>query len=238
MFLQAKPHKMLCFGHRGAKGHELENTLLSIKKALSLGVDAIEIDIHNVENNLVVFHDFTLDRLTPYSGLLQTKSLAELKQITLANGEKIPLLQEVLDILPPHIGLNIEIKGQNCVAALIKTLQIYLKNKTRTYENTLISSFDHQQLEATQKANPQLLIGALLQNKVNIKALTKKLKLYSIHQSKGCVDLDFVNHVHENNLKIFVYTVNENVEIMKMQDLGVDGIFSDFPDRVITLQNK
>ena len=90
---------MLCIGHRGAMGHEPENTLLSVRKALSLGVDAVEIDVYNVEDNLVVIHDRNLSRTTNGTGYLTERSFQYLRSLDAGKGEQIPTLREVIDTI-------------------------------------------------------------------------------------------------------------------------------------------
>ena len=95
-----KDFKTLKFGHRGAKGYLAENTIESIKKALELGVDGIEIDVHKCKSGeLVVFHDFTLDRLTNGTGEIATFTLQELKELFILKQFKIPTLIEVLEVI-------------------------------------------------------------------------------------------------------------------------------------------
>lgn len=102
---------LLCIGHRGAKGHEPENTLRSIRKAIELGTPCIEIDVHHVDGHLVVFHDDRLERRTNGIGNLAEQSFEYLRSLDAGNGERIPTLQEVCETIGPGIGLNIELKG-------------------------------------------------------------------------------------------------------------------------------
>jgi len=103
---------ILKMGHRGAKGYVAENTIESIKKALDFGVDGIEIDVHLcASGELVVFHDFTLDRMTNATGEVSKLSLSELKQLKVNNKFLIPTLVEVLDAIDKKCLLNIELKG-------------------------------------------------------------------------------------------------------------------------------
>ena len=93
-------NKILKIGHRGAKGHVVENTLASIQKALDFGVHGIEIDVHLCKSGeLVVFHDFTLDRITNGSGEISAFTLSELKQFKIEDKFEIPTLEEVLNII-------------------------------------------------------------------------------------------------------------------------------------------
>ena len=105
----------LVIGHRGAKGHVAENTLVSIKKAMELGADGIEIDVFLCKSGeIVVFHDKKLDYLTNGKGLIESKTLSELKKLrVLGTNEQIPTLNEVFDVIDKNTFLNIELKGSN-----------------------------------------------------------------------------------------------------------------------------
>ena len=104
---------ILNIGHRGAMGHEPENTLASIKKAIDLGADGFEIDVFKcLSGEIVLFHDKYLDKLTDGEGLIEKKSLIDLKLSVLGTENKIPTLEEVLNIINKQVFLNIELKGK------------------------------------------------------------------------------------------------------------------------------
>ena len=135
-------NKILKFGHRGAKGHVIENTLESIQKALDLGVDGIEIDVHVCKTGeLVVFHDFTLDRITDGTGEIGKFSLSELKQLKVENLHSIPTLTEVLDLIDNKIFINIELKGEHTANPTCAVIKDYVDNKNWTMDHFIVSSF-------------------------------------------------------------------------------------------------
>src|SRR5262245_29681827 len=103
----------LCIGHRGARGYEPENTLLSFRKALALGAPCIELDVFAVGGQLVVFHDDRLERTTNGKGFLLEHSFEELRRLDAGKGEKIPTLSEVFAAVDRRAGINIELKGRN-----------------------------------------------------------------------------------------------------------------------------
>ena len=102
---------MLCIGHRGAMGHEPENTLRSVNKALELGVDAVEIDVYNIEERAIVFHDRTLGRTTNGTGNIADCSFAYLRSLDAGKGEQIPTLEEVIEAIDRQAVIDIELKG-------------------------------------------------------------------------------------------------------------------------------
>src|ERR1700691_2371330 len=99
---------MLVIAHRGASGYEPENTLASFKKALEIGVDGIELDVHlSKDGNVMVIHDSWVNRTTNGIGRVENKTLKELQKLDAGNGEKIPTLQEVLDVINRKVLINI-----------------------------------------------------------------------------------------------------------------------------------
>ena len=141
---------MLCIGHRGAMGHEPENTLLSIRKALSLGVDWIEVDVYNVENNLVVIHDRSLERTTNGSGYTCEQTFSYIRSLDAGKGQQIPTLSEVFDMVNRQAGINIELKGFNTAKLVVDLIQKYIA-KGWNYQYFLVSSFNHYELEQVKK---------------------------------------------------------------------------------------
>lgn len=109
--------RVLIIGHRGAAGLSPENTLPSFRRAWALGVNAVELDVHLVEDELVVIHDDTLERTTNGQGPVAGRSLAALRGLDAGGGWPIPLLREVVAALPAGAGLNVELKGTGTAAA-------------------------------------------------------------------------------------------------------------------------
>ena len=133
----------LIIGHRGAKGHIVENTLESIEKALELGVDGIEIDIFKCKSGeLVVFHDKTLNRLTDAEGLIESLDIDSIRKIKIFNRYKIPTLIEVLDLIDGKVFLNIELKGSETALLTNQIIKSYLEKGNWTIEKFIISSFN------------------------------------------------------------------------------------------------
>src|SRR5690606_29538489 len=117
-------------GHRGAKGHLAENTIESIKKALQLGVDGIEIDVHRcASGELVVFHDYTLDRMTDTSGEISKFTLNQLKRVEVKGHCQIPTLSEVMAFVNNKCLLNIELKGQDTPKEASRLIDFYVEKK-------------------------------------------------------------------------------------------------------------
>jgi len=220
---------MLCIGHRGAAGHEPENTLLSIRRALAMGAGAIEIDVRSHHGALIVIHDSTLDRTTNGAGPLRRHTLAAIRSLDAGKGQQIPLLQEVLDLVDRRALINIELKGPRTAAPVLALLRQYL---TRGWSpaDFLISSFRRKELR--QLRDSPFPIGILYARSARLyRRLAHSLRASSIHVPLSHVTPRLISRVHADGLKLFVYTVNASSEIARMQSFGVDAIFTDFPDR-------
>ena len=224
---------ILKIGHRGASGYEPENTLSSFRKALELGVNAIELDVHLCRTGeIVVIHDETVDRTTNGSGLVAEMSLEELRKFDAGNGQKIPTLAEVLRLVKGWIIVNIELKAKGTAKAVSMLLRKYRGQ-------FLISSFDHQelkrfhQLHFMQPMFTEIRIGLLVKEILpEHLILARDLDACSINVSMEGITAESVAQVHKQGLEIFVWTVNNPEDIKRMKELGVDGIFSDYPDRL------
>ena len=226
---------LLKIGHRGAKGYFAENTLESIQKALNFGVDAIEIDVHRCKTGeLVVIHDFTLDRTTNGSGEVAKKSLSEIKGLNVEDEFGIPLLTEVLDFIEGKCTINIELKGLNTATATAKIIKKYIAEKNWTYKDFIVSSFQKNELFQMRKLDENVALGILSKASVTEAIeLGKLLKASAIHPSLGIITRDNVKASHKAGFNVNVWTVNEPEDIQRMREFGVDGIISDFPDRLL-----
>ena len=152
-----------CFGHRGAKGHEPENTLRSIRRALELGANGIEIDVYCVGGELVVIHDDTLERTTNGLGFVWEHTFAQLRALDAGKGERIPTLAEVFDCVGHRAIINVELKGPDTAAPVTALIDELVTRRGWRYDEFLISSFDHPQLARVKKLQPKLRLGVLLE---------------------------------------------------------------------------
>jgi len=223
---------MIIFAHRGASGYAPENTLAAMKKAIELGTKAIELDIHSVEGELYVYHDRRLDHKSNGSGLISDVSREYLKSISV-EGEPIPTLWEVMSYLSQHNCLvNIELKGMTCLTPFIALYPKLIKELGFRADQLLISSFHHGFLQEFRRSYPQAFIALLLEGiLLNTIDIATQLEAYSIHFSLSFITSELVDEAHSKNLKVFVYTVNHPDDIHQLNKMGVDGIFSDYPDK-------
>ncbi len=228
---------MLVIGHRGAAGHEPENTLRSVLRAVRLQVDWIEVDVQAVDGELIVFHDDTLDRTTNGSGAIAEQSFTTLRSLDAGAGEKIPTLIEVLDLIGARTGLNLELKGSSIVDAVTAVVADYQARLPSWRGRILLSSFDEPQTQVLAARKGDYRLGLLFEGDAEA-ALerARDFEAHSIHPSMEQVNSELVTEAHAADIKVLVYTVNEPEDIAAMQALRVDGVFSDYPDRVIALR--
>lgn len=227
---------MLVIAHRGASGHEPENTLRAIEEAINANVDGIEIDIHEVDNQLVVIHDRWLHRTTNGQGQLKNHSFEQLRTLDAGKGELIPTLDEVLSIIKGQCFVNIELKGVTNLNLLYKNLEQAQHSYHFSAEQLLLSSFNHHLLNQITQQQAQYPIGALTAcYPLNYALFAEQLHAYSVHLDVDFISQHFVDDAHKRNIKVFVYTVDEIEDIKTMKTLGVDGIFSNYPNKAKSL---
>lgn len=219
-------------GHRGAKGHIAENTLESIEKALEFKVDAIEIDVHRCQTGeLVVIHDFTLDRTTNGSGEVCRHDLIDLQHLLVEGKYRIPLLTEVLDLITGKCTINIELKGSNTAEEACRIIKHYVKEGNWKYSDFIVSSFQQNELYRVYHCDPAIPLGVLSKASVpEAIELGKKIEARAIHPSIGIITRDNVQQCKKAGFEVNVWTVNEPDAIERMKDFGVDGIISDYPE--------
>ena len=219
---------MLKIGHRGAKGYEPENTLIAFQKGIDLKVDGIELDVHlSSDGALIVIHDETIDRTTSGTGFVNQFTALELKKY------KIPALIEVLNLANQKCLINIELKGIGTAKPVVDLITHYISEKNWNYTDFLVSSFDWKMLEEVQLLNPKIQIGVLTEESIEEAfAFAKKIKAFSIHPDYRLLTKENVALMQENGFEIYTWTVNSKEDIQKIKSFNVNGMISDFPDRI------
>ncbi|WP_353083682.1 glycerophosphodiester phosphodiesterase family protein [Flavobacterium sp.] len=219
---------MLKIGHRGAKGHVAENTLASFAKALELNVDAIELDVHlSRDGEVVVIHDETIDRTTNKTGLVTEFTAFELKQLG------VPTLREIIQLVAKKCILNIEIKETAATEKVIEIIEEFVNEHNWTYAQFQISSFIWETLETISKINSTILLGVLTEDSIeNALAFAKKIKAFSINPYHKLIYQESCEIIKNSGFKIYTWTVNTPEDLIFVKSLPVDGIISDFPDRI------
>ncbi|NDP26503.1 MAG: glycerophosphodiester phosphodiesterase [Flavobacterium sp.] len=219
---------MLKIGHRGAKGYEPENTLISFEKAIHLDADGIELDVHlSSDGQVIVIHDETIDRTTNGKGFVNRFTALELKKYG------IPKLVEVFDLVNRHCFINIELKGIGTAKPVVDLISNYILSKNWNYTDFLVSSFDWKMLEEIHLLNSKIKIGVLTEESIEeALAFAKKVKAFSIHPHYSLLSKENVALMQENGFEVYPWTVNSMEDIQKIKSFNVNGIISDFLDRI------
>jgi glycerophosphoryl diester phosphodiesterase len=231
-----EPNYMQIIGHRGACGYEPENTLSSFQKALELGVSMVELDVYALTTGeLVVIHDDRVDRTTDGAGYVLDFSYEALRQLDAGKGQKIPLLSEVFDLIDKKAKVNIELKGVGTAAPVAELILSYKIEKGWSEELFVVSSFNHIELAGFTKRLPTIQTGALIMGiPMDYAAFAEKLGAFSANLSAEFISPEYVRDAHDRGLKVYVYPINNEPEIKRMQALQIDGVFSDYPDKVLS----
>lgn len=225
---------MLKIGHRGACGHAPENTLASMRKAIELGCDGFEFDIQLSKDGIpVVIHDDTLERTTNGKGLVSDFTLAELRELNAGNGEKIPSLSDVITMVDKRTKLFIELKAENSVGPVADIIIHSVKHLSWSYEQFFVCSFNHQQIKEIHSYIAEIRTCALMVGiPVSLAQIAVEAGAWSLNPAIYHTNQALVDDAHARGLKILVWTANKADEIARARALGVDGIFSNFPDRL------
>lgn len=234
--------KIFIWAHRGASGHAPENTLAAFKKAMAMGADGVECDLRESrEGELVIFHDPTIKRLTGRSGRVVDLSLSELKQLEIGNwfapdfaGQRIVTAAEMIASVPRPFLLNLEIKA----AAPQKVVDLIREKGIA--DRVIVSSFDHILLKKVRTLHPTLPIGYLVDREPWKKVVqeARRLEAISLNLPSKRVTPEQIEKAHHEGFKVYLYTVNEPAHMKKFIELGVDGFFTNYPDRLAALLSK
>jgi glycerophosphoryl diester phosphodiesterase len=221
---------MQIFAHRGASGNYPENTTSAITAALQAQVDGIELDVQSCADDFVIIHDSWLDRTTNGQGRVINTPFAEITKLDAGEGQQVINLQQVLKLIGTQTQINLELKHTFALDKLVQILEKNVKEGIIEREQLLISSFDHHQLKWFKQNLPWVKIGALTASiPLNYAYFAENLHAYSAHLDKNFINHEFVADAKQRGLKVFAYTVDKQQEIEEMQNLGVDGIFTNYP---------
>lgn len=235
MMLTAKP---LIIAHRGSSKEAPENTMAAFRLALEQGCDAIELDIHlSADRRVIVCHDATIDRTTDGTGAIVEMTAAQLQQYDAGSwfgatfaGERLPLLEEVLDLVPASIGINIEIKSHQH-PEVIGTVLALLESRNRL-GSVFFSSFGHDCMVRLKQAAPSARVGLLYDSEA-AECLSyfdrQQVEGYSLHPHKAYVDGSYIDAVKQQGLQIYPWTVDDPERMRELLRAGASGIITNRP---------
>jgi glycerophosphoryl diester phosphodiesterase len=252
----------LVMAHRGGRGLWPENTMVAFQHAVDLGVDVLEMDIHSsADGVLVVMHDDAVDRTTDGAGPIHSFTLEQLKALDAGynwssdggqtfpyrgQGITVPTVEELF-IAFPDMPMNIEIKQvePSLAAPFCKLIRDHGKT-----DQVLVASFYKEAMEEFRRECPEVATTAV-ESEVRTLFILSKVMLEADYDlpaqavqvpeySGGLHVLTprFVDAAHHRNLEVHAWTINEAEDMQRLIDLGVDGIITDYPDRLLTLLGR
>lgn len=228
-----------CFAHRGASGHSPENTLLAFRYAFELGADAIECDVQlNADGAPVIIHDSTVDRTTNGSGLVAELSLERLRELDAGAGEQIPELHEALALCRERGKLaNLEIKADTLEQAEQVARVVGEALETGGYDDlALVSSFWHPPLVSLKSAHPRIRTATLYSGArwrlLNMITAARAIGVDALHPDVRLTSRLLVERAHEAGFQVNVWTVDQPRDMRKLASWGVDGLFTNYPERI------
>lgn len=225
-------NETIIIGHRGANKIAPENTLKSFRKAIELGADYVEFDVHlSKDDHIVIMHDKNTMRTTGHEGIISEMTLTELKELDCGEGERVPTLRELIDLAKGKIKLQCEIKAEGMASRVVDLLR-----DASLTETSIISSFDHEELLKVQELEPKLKIGALeptgtgwvtdwiLKKKMVSNAVENGFD--AIHPFYKLVTQKLVDYAHDNNIMVNPWTVDSLNAMKTLFNYGVDGLIT------------
>ena len=219
-------------GHRGAAGHAPENTLAAIQKGIALGVNFVEIDVRRTADGvLVALHDATVNRTTNGKGRVDRLSLQEVKKLNTANGEHIPTLEEVLKVVAGKAGLMLELKIKGVAQQTVDAVR-----EAGFRDPVIYASFLHDELKHVRTAHPAASLMVLFSglSRASVACAAKYGPYVGLRHDKATRPL--VDAFHRADLLVFVYTADTPSDIQHAFSLDVDGVISNFPERIASQQ--
>jgi len=236
-----KRHRVEVTGHRGAAAVEPENTLRGIRYALSLGVDRVEVDVHlSRDNELVVIHDATVDRTTDGTGKIADMTLAEIKRLDAGKGERVPVLQEVVEVCREawtqgnQTFLQIELKGPATPAPTVAAIR-----RNGIEDKVVLTSFDAERLSEAKQLLPEAVFG-FLTSKLDPDPIeiAHCIPTSAVHLRHDLATREWVERMHAAGLQARVWNIDEAERMEWAINLGVDGIGSNNPQLLIEVLDR
>ncbi len=235
--------------HRGFSSVAPENTLAAFEKGIEAGANMLEMDVMLTgDNHVIVFHDYRLGRTTDGSGLVNKLNVGYIRSLDAGiwfgnkfRFERVPLLDEVLEMSKGRVRLNIEMKHRQHkgVSALVERC-IRIVERHRMNEEVIFSSFNLEALRLLHYKSPHLRFAPLYRHNLNPTPRSFPLQygVQAVFLNHLFLNRATVQQFHNLGLKVFVYTVNGLRRIEKMIPMGVDGVISDNPAAVSSISRR
>jgi len=225
---------MLKIAHRGASGYEAENTIAAFKKAIEIGADMIELDVRMCKTGeVIVIHDPKIDRTTNGFGVVNKKTLEEIKTFRTSNGETIPTLRETLDVIHRKVIVNINVKEDAALEPTAKLMYEYVAEKGWKYSDFIISCSRIFKLKRLKKKYPKLLIAPIIVLLPSLwTRIAKSCKPYSFSVHKYALNKKLIEFAKKKNIHLYVWTLNSDEDLEKYKHMDITGIITNYPDKL------
>ncbi len=255
-------YRPLVIAHRGGAGLAPENTLEAFRLSDELGADVLELDVRMTsDGKLIVFHDSRVERTTNGRGAVENLTLAEIKKLDAGfrwtkddgksypyrgRGVRVPSLRDVFETLP-KANLNIELKSDtpspvNRLCGLIREFDAAERVIVAAAMHSVLAQFRRECIGVATSASASESTGFLALYKIGLsKNFDARMQAFQIPRYLGSMEVvtrDFVAASHERNLKVQVWTINKREEMKRLIEIGVDGIMTDYPDRLLETINS
>ena len=228
---------VLKIAHRGASGTFPENTVCAFRAAIDAGAEMCELDVQlSRDGAIVVIHDETVERTTDGKGEVAELTLEELKRLDAGakfkggavKGERIPTLDEVFSVTSGKCGLNIELKAGGLEHQVAQIMQA-----RNALADSIVSSFDWEYLKNIQQLHFNIRVGLLAEEKpVDLMMNAVAMRAHSINPRWDMVTSDLCKAAHERGLKVYTWTVDADARMRALIACGVDGIMTNYPERL------
>jgi glycerophosphoryl diester phosphodiesterase len=222
-------------GHRGAPADEPENTLRSFRRALAMGVAAVELDVQLTKDGwLAVIHDETLDRTTNGKGLVKNCTLAELQRLDAGRGEPIPSLEEVFDLVQGKAHLIVELKQTEAAPALLEFFR-----KHQAFDAAHVISFWHPAVKALKDRETRLQTGVLMVGcPADPVGLARAARATTLVLNYRYVNWELVDAAHRQDIKVIVWNIDDPGILKPYLAMNLDAICTNRPQEIINYVNR
>ena len=231
---------MLNIAHRGASGTFPENTLSAFRAAIDAGADMCELDVQLTRDGaVVVIHDETVNRTTDGTGEVAALTLEEIQRLDAGakfkggkvKGASVPTLDEVFAATSGKCGLNIELKGDGVEAQVAAIMQA-----RNAFADSIVSSFNWDYLKKIQTLHFNIRIALLAEEKpIELMMNAVAMRAHAINPRWDMVTADLCKAAHERGLKVYTWTVDADARMRALAECGVDGIMTNYPERLRTV---
>ncbi len=224
-------------GHRGAPRQAPENTLLSFKRAMDIGVDWVEFDLHRTrDGEIVVIHDYKVDRTTNGTGMVRDMALEELKGLDAGNGQQIPTLAEVIALARGKVGMDMEIKVRGIEDDVVEAIW-----RSDIGPRCMASSFLLDTIRKVKEMDSRILTAAIVGKMPEdpqkyLDMLLLDIKADAIMLSKRIAMPEFVGQIRRQGLKVGIWNADEPDEIERCAAMDPYYLCSNYPERLVELR--